>query len=171
MRACIFLRRHESGTWPLPKEYDASTDHGRQPARNFSCSDHAQAQAFPELRPFDRLRTGGRFHPFPNRASADRRFGDRITHIKGAAHVAALFVLTHWIVLETLMSRTAVKPFLIAKDESGEYRITVRETRYNSQGYPLVTSTLQADRFKTATAARNFAKAQFGAQADQFASK
>lgn len=69
------------------------------------------------------------------------------------------------------MSRTPVRPYLIAKDEEGDFRITIRETRYNSQHYPLVTSTLQDDRFKTATAARNFAKAQFGAQADQFASK
>ncbi|HEX8534831.1 MAG TPA: hypothetical protein VF662_11735 [Allosphingosinicella sp.] len=69
------------------------------------------------------------------------------------------------------MSRTPVRPYLIAKDEEGDFRITIRETRYNSQHYPLVTSVLQADRFRTATAARNHAKAEFGAQADQFATK
>ncbi len=69
------------------------------------------------------------------------------------------------------MSRTPVRPFLIAKDEEGDYRLTVREIRYNSQQYPLVKSTLQPDRFKTATAARNHAKEHFGAQAGEFASK
>jgi hypothetical protein len=68
------------------------------------------------------------------------------------------------------MSRIPVRPFLIAKDEDGSFRITVRETRLNSQRYPIVTSTLQAELFKTATAAREFAKEHFGAQAGQFAS-
>ena len=69
------------------------------------------------------------------------------------------------------MSRIAMRPYLIAKDEEGHVRLTVRETRYNSQNYPLVTSTLQAETFKTATAARTFAKEHFGAEAGQFASK
>ena len=69
------------------------------------------------------------------------------------------------------MSKTPVRPFLITKDEEGAFRITIRETRYNSQHYPLVTSTLHADTFKTATAARTYAKENFGAQADQFATK
>jgi hypothetical protein len=69
------------------------------------------------------------------------------------------------------MSRIAMRPYLIAKDEEGHVRLTVRETRYNSQNYPLVTSTLQAETFKTATAARMFAKEHFGAEAGQFAVK
>lgn len=69
------------------------------------------------------------------------------------------------------MSRIPVQPFLIAKDEMGAFRLTVRETRLNSQRYPIVTSTLQTEKFKTATAARAHAKAHFGAQAGQFASK
>jgi hypothetical protein len=69
------------------------------------------------------------------------------------------------------LSRTAVRPFLIAKDESGEYRLTVRETRYNSQGYPLVTATLIDGGFATATAARAHAKEHFGAEAGQFATQ
>jgi hypothetical protein len=69
------------------------------------------------------------------------------------------------------MSRIPVKPFLIAKDEEGRVRLTVRETRYNGQGYPLVTSTLQEEIFPTATAARNHAKEQFGAEPGQFATK
>lgn len=69
------------------------------------------------------------------------------------------------------MSRTPLRPFLIARDEGGEYRLTVRETRYNSQGYPLVTSTLQEGSFKSANAARAHAREHFGAEAGQFALK
>jgi len=68
------------------------------------------------------------------------------------------------------MSRTPVRPFLIAKDEEGAFRITVRETRLNSQSYPIVTSTLQPQTFSTATAARAYAKANLGAENGQFAS-
>lgn len=69
------------------------------------------------------------------------------------------------------MSRTPVAPYLINKDEDGQFRLTIRETRYNSQGYPLVTATLQDETFKTATAARTHAKEQFGAETGQFAVK
>ena len=69
------------------------------------------------------------------------------------------------------MSRIPVKPFLIVKDDEGQVRLTVRETRYNSQGYPLVTSTMVEEPFKTATAARAHAREHFGAEAGQFASK
>jgi hypothetical protein len=69
------------------------------------------------------------------------------------------------------MSRTPVKPYLIARDEEGAFRLTVRETRFNSQGYPLVTATPVKESFKTATAARAHAKEHFGAEAGQFASK
>ena len=69
------------------------------------------------------------------------------------------------------MSRIPVRPYLIAKDEDGNVRLTIRETRYNSQGYPLVTETRLDESFKTATAARNHAKDRFGAEAGQFATK
>ena len=69
------------------------------------------------------------------------------------------------------MSRIPVKPYLIAKDEQGDVRLTVRETRFNSQGYPLVTSTLLEESFRTATAARSHAKEHFGAEPGQFATK
>lgn len=69
------------------------------------------------------------------------------------------------------MPRANVKPFLINTDEDGHFRLTVRETRYNSQGYPLVTSRLQAELFKTATAARNFARDVFQAEPGQYATK
>ena len=68
-------------------------------------------------------------------------------------------------------SRAAVKPFLIAKDAKGQVRLTVRETRYNSQDYPIVTSTLVEEPFETAAAARAHAKARFGARAGDFAAK
>ena len=68
------------------------------------------------------------------------------------------------------MSRVPVRPFLIAKDAEGAFRITVRETRFNSQRYPLVTSTLQPESFKTATAARAYAKEHLGAENGQVAS-
>jgi hypothetical protein len=73
--------------------------------------------------------------------------------------------------VETKMSRIPVRPFLIARDEEGSFRLTVRETRYNSQNYPIITSTMQEESFKTATAARAFAKEHFGAEAGQFAAK
>jgi hypothetical protein len=69
------------------------------------------------------------------------------------------------------MSRTPVRPFLIAKDEDGAFRITIRETRYNSQQYPIVTSTLQDGTFKNATRARAYVKEHFGADASQVATK
>lgn len=69
------------------------------------------------------------------------------------------------------MSRVPVRPFLIAKDEEGKFRLTVRETRYNSQGYPLVTATLQEETFATAKAARDHAKEHFAAEPGQFALK
>jgi hypothetical protein len=69
------------------------------------------------------------------------------------------------------MSRPAVKPFLIAKDEAGQVRLTIRETRHNMQNYPIVTATLVDQPFKSATAARAYAKANFGAEAGQFAAK
>ncbi len=69
------------------------------------------------------------------------------------------------------MSRIPVRPFLIARDETGQFRVTVRETRYNSQGYPIVTATLQEETFPTATAAKAHAKEHFGAEAGQYAMK
>ena len=69
------------------------------------------------------------------------------------------------------MSRIPVRPFLITKDAEGVVRLTIRETRYNSQNYPIVTSTQHPDSFKTATAARAFAKEHLGAESGQFARK
>ena len=69
------------------------------------------------------------------------------------------------------MSREIPKPYLIVKDEEGRYRLTLREVRYNSQNYPLVTATPVEESFKSATAARTYAKENYGAEAGQFATK
>jgi hypothetical protein len=66
--------------------------------------------------------------------------------------------------------RKATKPFLIEKQEEGGVRLTIRETRYNGQGYPIVTSTRLEAEFPTAAAARTHAKENYGAQAGDFAS-
>lgn len=66
---------------------------------------------------------------------------------------------------------TKPKPFLIQKDEAGQYRLTVRDTRYNSQGYPIVTSNLQAETFETLTLAKAFARKNFHAEAGEYATK
>jgi hypothetical protein len=71
----------------------------------------------------------------------------------------------------TVMPKIPVVPFLIAKDEAGQFRITIRSTRFNSVGYPLVTATLQPETFKTATAARAYAREHLGAEIGQFATK
>ena len=69
------------------------------------------------------------------------------------------------------MSRTPAAPFLISKDEEGKFRITLLTTRYNSQNYPLVTSSLQPELLRSAMAARAHAKQELGAEVGQFASK
>ncbi len=69
------------------------------------------------------------------------------------------------------MSRETTRPFLINKDEDGNFRLTVRATRYNSQGYPLITSSLQDECFKTAAAAKAFARDNFQAKAGEYATK
>lgn len=69
------------------------------------------------------------------------------------------------------MTDPQARPFLINKDADGNVRLTVRSTRYNSQGYPLVTSLLQDELFKTATAARAFAQEHFGARPGDYAAK
>ena len=69
------------------------------------------------------------------------------------------------------MSRVAVKPYLVAKDADGKFRITVRTTRLNSQGYPLVSSALLDDVFPTATLARAHLKEQYRAETTDIATK
>jgi hypothetical protein len=69
------------------------------------------------------------------------------------------------------MSRVPVRPYLLTKDEGGVFRVTVRTTRFNSQGYPLVSSEVLEDAFKTQTAARKFVREQFRAETSDIATK
>jgi hypothetical protein len=69
------------------------------------------------------------------------------------------------------MSRVPVRPFLVSKDEEGTFRVTVRTTRYNSQGYPLVSAEQLADAFKTQTAAKAFVKQEYRAEPGDIATK
>jgi hypothetical protein len=69
------------------------------------------------------------------------------------------------------MSRVAVRPFLVQKDENGQFRLTVRETRLNSQSYPVVSAALQDEVFHTASAAKAHARDHFGAVAGQYATQ
>ena len=67
--------------------------------------------------------------------------------------------------------RAKPKPFLIERAESGDFRLTVREVRYNSQNYPLTVTTVVDEAFATATAARAYAKEHLGAMPGEFALK
>jgi hypothetical protein len=69
------------------------------------------------------------------------------------------------------MSDARTHPFLINKDDDGNFRLTVRTVRYNSQGYPLVSAALQEETFKTANAARAFARDNFRAQPGEYTTK
>lgn len=67
------------------------------------------------------------------------------------------------------MSQAEVKPFLITKSDDGFFRLTIRDTHYNSQGYPIVKSSLHEEVFETAAAAKAFARDNFGARAGEYA--
>ena len=69
------------------------------------------------------------------------------------------------------MSREIPKPFLILKSGDGDFRLTVRTVRYNSQNYPLITATEVDESFKNSAAARAHAREFYGAEAGQFSSK
>ncbi len=65
----------------------------------------------------------------------------------------------------------SMKPFLIEKNPEGLVRLTVRETRYNSQGYPWVLPVPVEETFKTVAAARAYAVQRFGAKAGEFSTR
>jgi hypothetical protein len=69
------------------------------------------------------------------------------------------------------MTNSLPKPFLIMKDAEGQVRLTVRETRYNSQGYPWTLERQLEQPFKSIAAARAHATDEFGAKAGEFATK
>ena len=64
--------------------------------------------------------------------------------------------------------RDALRPYLVAQGEGGTFTLSVRETRFNSQNFPVVTTTRLADSFASAAAARAHAKAHFGAGTGEF---
>ena len=69
------------------------------------------------------------------------------------------------------MYNDTIQPFLINRDADGNFRLTVRDIRYNSQGFPLVTGTLQDECFASAAAAKTWARNNFNAKAGQYATK
>lgn len=69
------------------------------------------------------------------------------------------------------MSRIPLRPYLVTKDEEGIFRVTVRTTRFNSQGYPLVSAEVLDDAFKTQTAAKAFVREEYRAEANEIATK
>lgn len=69
------------------------------------------------------------------------------------------------------MADADARPFLIKKDADGNFRLSVRSTRYNSRGYPLVDVQLQEEVFKTAAAAKAFARDNFRAKPGEYATK
>jgi uncharacterized protein YegP (UPF0339 family) len=69
------------------------------------------------------------------------------------------------------MADGIIRPFLINQDADGNYRLTLRTTRFNSQGYPLVDVALHAELFKTAANAKAYARDNFGAKPGEYATK
>ena len=63
------------------------------------------------------------------------------------------------------MSRQPVRPYLVHKDEAGLFWVDVRATRFNSQGYPLVSTERLSQSFATATQARTFLRSEYHAVA------
>lgn len=69
------------------------------------------------------------------------------------------------------MSDAKLRPFLIQKDDEGNFRLSLRSTRYNSQGYELVDVECRTELFKTSAAARAFARDNFAAKPGEYATK
>ena len=70
----------------------------------------------------------------------------------------------------TIDQGTTGSTALVVSDD-GMVRLTVRDTRYNSQGYPLVTATLLDQTFKSTAMARAHAMDEYNAKAGEFAAK
>ncbi len=67
------------------------------------------------------------------------------------------------------MSQKPVRPFLITKDTGGAFRLTVRDTKYNSQDYPFIVPELQDEEFSSLAQAKAFAKQKYNAQPREIA--
>jgi uncharacterized protein with NRDE domain len=76
-----------------------------------------------------------------------------------------------WLFRERPMSRVAVKPYLVSRDLEGIFRITIRTTRLNSQGYPLVSTSMLDDGFPTVTSARAHLREKYRAEAAEITTK
>lgn len=68
-----------------------------------------------------------------------------------------------------MVTRAKVKPYLISKAESGEFHVTRRTTRFNSQGYPLVSAERLDGAFLTIGKARSYLRAEHHAEATDIA--
>lgn len=68
------------------------------------------------------------------------------------------------------MPKTLVQPYLLSKSEDG-IRITIRTTRFNSQGYPLVDSRVLTESFPSAAKARSYLRAEYRAEATDITTK
>lgn len=69
------------------------------------------------------------------------------------------------------MPRTAIRPYLVEKGEDGLVRVTIRTTRFNSQGYPLVSSEVLEETFPSAARARTFLRGTYRAEPTDIATK
>ncbi len=67
------------------------------------------------------------------------------------------------------MTRTKVKPYLISKSDAGEFHVTIRTTRFNSQGYPLVSAEQLDVSFPTLGKARAYLRSEHRAEAIEIA--
>jgi hypothetical protein len=67
--------------------------------------------------------------------------------------------------------RSKARPFLLEQIEDGDWRLTLQETKFNGQNYPIVTTSAIDMSFPTAAKARAYAKENFGAKAGEFATK
>lgn len=63
------------------------------------------------------------------------------------------------------MTKSRVKPYLISKSESGDFHVTVRTTRFNSQGYPLVSAERLSTAFPSVGKARSYLRSEYKAEA------
>jgi len=67
------------------------------------------------------------------------------------------------------MPKMAIRPYLVSKRSDGQFSVTVRRTRFNSQNYPIVTSTIIDETFPTGTAAKAYVRAEYDAVAADIA--
>lgn len=67
--------------------------------------------------------------------------------------------------------RSKARPFLLEEVSEGAWRLTLQETRFNGQNYPIVTTSPVDQSFPTAAKARAYAKEHYGAKAGEFATK